>query len=585
MLKSFGPAVLFGMAVLGGPAFALPVEKPAAPRVLTEEEIFAVDLRAAIATLPATDEQRKAIRDGIGRFYAARGHQPIWLLRGEPGFRARALQEELGRAGDWGLDPEDYAVATSAAGASASTVADVELSFTIAAVTYARHAHSGRIDPATISRIIDRGSTPPEAGAVLEALATSETPAKVLLTYHPRHDQFERLRRKLIELRGSAAAASAESEIRIPDGPVLKPGQRHAQVVVLRERLKVSLPKDAPPADVELYDEELQAAVLNYQKEKGLAVDGLVGRGVRNALNGTIPDRPERQIERILVNMERWRWLPESLGEFYVMNNVPEFMQFVVHDGKVIRHERIIVGKGDTPTPTFSKRLEYLEFMPFWNVPNSIKLNEIGPDLAAGRDVLSQHNLRVNYNGRPVDPYSVDWGSVDPRKFHFFQPPGGGNVLGVVKFMFPNRHDTYMHDTPSKSLFGQSVRMLSHGCMRVKDPLDLAGKILGYDQGWGMAQVNAAVARGNNRVDLKKEVMVHVTYFTLRIEDDGRVSTFGDVYGQDRRVALAMNGATNLIAEEDALRPKVVADAGPSLYDTFSVKQRSLAQDLRENRR
>ncbi len=268
--------------------------------------------------------------------------------------------------------------------------------------------------------------------------------------------------------------------------------------------------------------------------------------------------------------MQRWRWMREDLGDFHVLDNVPEFLTRVFDNGKVVFTERIVTGKTDTPTPTFSQDMQYIEFNPYWNVPNSIKTGEILPGLMKGKDIMGAQNLRASYRGQPVDVYSVDWSTTDIRSLDFQQPPGGGNVLGVVKFMFPNKFDVYMHDTPSKSLFDKTVRTYSHGCMRVRNPMSFATTLLEHDQGWGPDDVQRAVSDGNNQqVRLQKPIPVHVTYFTAWVQEDGSVSTFGDWYGHDRRLALALNGKTELLAQERAQevalaikKPKVAPDPG-----------------------
>ncbi len=319
---------------------------------------------------------------------------------------------------------------------------------------------------------------------MLAKITLAKEPAEYLVSFHPTHPQFEALRLKLAELR-KATARPEEAAVIVPPGPLLKPGMRHPDIVSLRQRLKVSLPAGADPFDGELYDEFLEEAVRNFQIAEGLKPDGLVGKTVRAKLNGSEPESQSAQIERVLVNMERWRWLPSDLGGLYIWNNIPEFLTRVMKDGAPIFEERIVVGKPKTPTPIFSDVMEYVEFHPFWNVPDSIKQNELLPGLMSGRDPLARQGLVAKYKGRTVDPYSVDWSTVDIKRFHIYQPPGRGNALGIIKFMFPNKHDVYMHDTPSKSLFNASVRAFSHGCMRVRNPLKFAEVVLGEGFGLG----------------------------------------------------------------------------------------------------
>jgi L,D-transpeptidase YcbB len=255
--------------------------------------------------------------------------------------------------------------------------------------------------------------------------------------------------------------------------------------------------------------------------------------------------------------MERWRWMPADLGTFHIENNVPEYQTRVFQDGAIVHQEKIIVGKTNTPTSLFSAKMQFVIFHPEWGVPDSIKLKEIWPSLrrkpaddffgfsgaVSDTAVLKRHNLRVSYNGKQIDAAQVDWTKVDPRSYQFIQPAGGTNVLGVVKFRFPNRHDIYMHDTPQRDLFSQSVRAFSHGCMRVNNPQRLAEVILAYDRGWAPERVAQQIASHQSmEVKLEKPLMVHVTYFTARVDDNGKVQTFADLYGHDAKLAAALSG-------------------------------------------
>ena len=262
------------------------------------------------------------------------------------------------------------------------------------------------------------------------------------------------------------------------------------------------------------------------------------------------PRKGPSEAERILANMEQWRWMPDDLGAFHIWVNIPEQLLRVVRDGRVIHTERIVVGKPDGQTPIFSNEMKHLIFHPFWGVPDSIKINEILPGLRKGRSILARQGLRLQLGGKDVDPSRFDWNRTDIRRFHVYQPPGRGNALGAVKFMFPNKHAVYMHDTPSKSLFKASVRAFSHGCMRVQHPVKFAELILAEDQGMSPEQVRALAgpdAPENNQINLSRHIPVHMVYFTMRVEDSGKVSTFKDIYGHEERIRLALAGRMNLI--------------------------------------
>jgi murein L,D-transpeptidase YcbB/YkuD len=290
------------------------------------------------------------------------------------------------------------------------------------------------------------------------------------------------------------------------------------------------------------------------------------------------PPKGPSEAERLLANMEQWRWMPDDLGKFHVWVNIPEQLLRVVRDGRVINTERIVIGKPNAQTPIFSNEMKYLIFHPFWGVPDSIKTNEILPGLRRGRAILARQNLRLQLNGKDVDPNRFDWSRTDIRRFHVYQPPGRGNALGIVKFMFPNKHAVYMHDTPSKSLFKASVRAFSHGCMRVQDPVKFAELILAEDQGMSPDQVRSlagANAPENNQINLSRHIPVHMVYFTMRVEDGGKVSTFKDIYGHEERIRLALGGKMNLIKPVE--EPKTPTDpighlveASPPSFSDFS---------------
>jgi L,D-transpeptidase YcbB len=353
----------------------------------------------------------------------------------------------------------------------------------------------------------------------------------------------------------------AKLALAIP-GPSIKPGAQHPDVAAIRTRFGVAAPASGAETT---YDKPLVAAVKAFQQEQGLNATGVISNATRTALNGgpakKKPDAkldPAREAERIALNMERWRWLPADMGRFHIENNIPEYATRVYKDGKIVHQEKIIVGKTNTPTSVFSANMQFVIFHPEWGVPDSIKVKEllpylrrkvqgddffgVGPSVSDTR-ILQRQNLRVSQNGQTVDASKIDWTRVDPRQFQFIQAAGGANVLGVVKFRFPNRHDIYMHDTPSRELFSQTVRTFSHGCMRVNNPRRLAEVILAEDRGWTPERVGAQIASSQSlEVKLDKQFPVHVTYFTARVDETGKLQTFNDIYGHDARLQAALSG-------------------------------------------
>jgi murein L,D-transpeptidase YcbB/YkuD len=266
-------------------------------------------------------------------------------------------------------------------------------------------------------------------------------------------------------------------------------------------------------------------------------------------------------VQRLIVNMERWRWMPADLGSYYVWNNIPAFTARVMKGGKSIYVEKVIVGQVKYATPIFSADMRSIVFNPDWTVPETIKLEDLRPRLRQTRDgvpdvsVLRDNQLTVSYQGRPVNAETVDWERANILSYTFTQAPGPDNVLGTLKFNFPNRHAVYMHDTVQPALFNQTVRTLSHGCIRVHQPDRLALLLLAEDKGWTEQQVKDQLARGRNSgIILSRPVPVHLTYFTVAFDGIGKMRTYDDVYGLDKKMAIALFGK----AEAPSPDPPVV---------------------------
>ena len=279
-----------------------------------------------------------------------------------------------------------------------------------------------------------------------------------------------------------------------------------------------------------------------------------------------------KDVKRILVNMERWRWMPEDLGPLYVWLNTPEFMMFVVKGGKTIHSERIVVGKPAYATPVFSADMKTIVFNPEWVVPPTIVREDLLPKLRKGGGgwfgggntaILKHHGLKVKYKGKPVDPNKIDWNKVNMGAISFIQAPGPANVLGKVKFIYPNKHIVYMHDTIKRDLLKKSVRAAGHHCPRVANPGKVAAVLLAEDKGWPKAKIDRLLAKGNNSVvALDHPIPVHTTYFTAVVDADGKVKTFADVYKLDGKV-------TSVIA--DSVAAPAIAGTAPAPSGSLAV--------------
>jgi murein L,D-transpeptidase YcbB/YkuD len=454
---------------------------------------YAEDLAAAIA------------------FYNAHSGPLLWVTGSGISERGNVVIAEIRKADDWGLRARDFAVPQLPAGAiSPEAAAAAEIELTFAVLKYARYARGGRFsDPSSISKLLDY--TPPirRPKDVLTDIAASAAPDAYLRSLHPQHEQFEGLRRLLLKLRGRG------------DGETAYGGKGQT----------------APP---QLVRSETVGSDATSSAEFG-----------QESADRTV------RLGRILVNMERWRWLPADLGEYYVWNNVPEFLTRVVKKGGTIHSDKVVAGQPEWATPAFSANMKMIVFHPSWGVPDGIKRKELLPLLLnssrgdllglftgaqSSRAVLEQHKLQVYYQGRPIDPNQVDWSSANIGAYEFRQPPGPTNVLGAIKFMFPNKHDVYMHDTPERDLFARSFRGLSHGCMRVADPRRLAAVLLAQDKGWSEQQVGSLLNGGTREVELTTRIPVHVTYFTAMVDGQGNLRTFGDLYGLDTRMGASLFG-------------------------------------------
>jgi L,D-transpeptidase YcbB len=254
----------------------------------------------------------------------------------------------------------------------------------------------------------------------------------------------------------------------------------------------------------------------------------------------------DKDIKRLIINMERWRWMPEDLGQVYVLNNSPEFMLYVYKDGKRIYADKTLVGTSAYATPVFSADLKTIVFNPDWIAPPTVVTENLLPALAAGKySILKVHGLSVSLNGSPVDPSRVRWSRSNILGYTFSQRGGPKNVLGKAKFLYPNRHTVYMHDTlpVRKKYFAKSQRMIGHECVRMEKPDQFASVLLAADKGWGAEKVKALWNGGiNSSVSIERKIPVHMVYFTAVADETGKVSTFGDVYGLDRKLSTALFG-------------------------------------------
>jgi murein L,D-transpeptidase YcbB/YkuD len=562
LLTAAGVAVLLATsAAIAAPALPKPNvppkvasagQPPAAAKAAPVKPVVLTNYYTSFdrAVDPATDSIRailinaggqgafldKRYAPAIAEYYRQQGYAPAWTAEGKFTERALKLMARIGDAAADGLNPRDYETPPAGMGqqtpASDVAAARADVMLSLAIVSYAHDAHTGRLDPSAVSENFNYPEHAPDTVGVLAGVARAEDPAAALAADNPKRPEFVALRNKLAELRANPVVKPPM----VPEaGPNLKLGMKDARIPVLRQRLNVT----AEAVDPTVFDADVDAAVKAFQVSAGIKPDGVVGKGTLGLMNAVGKDH----VDTIIANMERWRWMPEDLGRYYVRVNVPNYNLEIYKNDKVTYTTRIVVGQVDKQTPIFSDEIEHVIVNPVWNVPESIAVKEMLPQIMRNPGAaLAGYQVFANIDGRfrPVDPYMVNWGSVNMKQIQIKQPPGEKNALGSIKFMFPNPYAVYLHDTPSKSFFQRDYRALSHGCMRVMDPWAFADALLSEDPVVNTPQLKALVGGPERQVNLTRKIPVHITYFTAWVDAAGKLQVRDDVYGHDRRVEKAL---------------------------------------------
>jgi len=518
-----------------------PVAEPAKEPVKTASTVPAADqpvaekLREALGAKSTKFFDRKAERAVVEKFYAARDYAPLWTAAGAVTPLAKGVVARLRDADAEGLSAADYPVPDFAAATSPDALAEAELKLTASMLDYARQAQSGRMHWSQVSADIQYPEHPVDPAEVLANVTSAKDPSAALAGYNPPHRLYRELKAKLAELRGQGDGPV----VTIAEGPALKyvPARKKQAAVEMDDprvpqlRAKLGI---AENADSTKYDAKVAAAVRKFQDSVDLPETGVLDDRTVKAINS--PKR-DRHIDTVLVNMERWRWLPRqlgasSLGNAYVILNIPDFTLKVMQNDAQVWSTRVVTGKpGNHATPMLTETMKYITVNPTWNVPPSIIYNEYLPALQQDPTVLDRMGLKLERNRD---------GSI-----HISQPPGERNALGRVRFNFPNKFLVYQHDTPDKHLFAKEERAFSHGCMRVQNPDQYASTLLNItmpNEHYTPERIRGMY--GRSEIDLKfpTPIPVNITYQTAFVDDSGKLQIRKDIYGRDAAmIALLRN--------------------------------------------
>jgi murein L,D-transpeptidase YcbB/YkuD len=476
----------------------------------------------------------------VADWYRAAGYRTLWTGP-EDAARRQALFSAIAMAPDHGLPVARYdAAALSAAFRSAATEGDrgrIEVAMTRAYLAWARDLTSGALEPASVDKGIVRDIDVMDPRLLLDRMANGD-PETVLKRLLPKSSVYMHLMKAKIGLEAQIAAGGWGAPLVMAE---VGPGASGPPVIALRDRL-IRMGYLAATS-TSTYDRKVQAAVQDFQLAHGLVADGVA----REATIAEINKGPEERLKSVIVAMERERWMDIDRSVRHVWVNLPDFKARIVKDGRTVFETRVVIGKDvpDQRSPEFSDEMEHMVINPSWGVPRSIIVKEYLPLLQKNPNAVS-HLQVIDGRGRVVPRGSVNFSAYTARSFPFGlrQPPSDANALGKVKFMFPNVHNIYLHDTPSKSLFDKEVRAYSHGCIRVADPFELAHELLSWQTDNAEEEFEVALKSGKETiVKLKETLPVHLVYFTAYPDAKGRITYRRDVYGRDAALFEALSAA------------------------------------------
>jgi L,D-transpeptidase YcbB len=519
--------LLFAAVLLALPARA------AAPAPEIKAQINAILSSQQRLPLPL-----ERVRQTLVTHYIKNNGPVYWVGTG----RMVPFAQRLQNAAYDGLDPSAYPTAalinlgTKSANADAFTAAQAELYYSAFFVAYASDLKVGRVTPKNVDPHLFRSRKTIDSLRVLQDMSKQQNPSKYLTVFEPRNSHYQGLKRMLKVY--TDVINSGISWPRVADGAPIKPGQSDPRVAKVRQILGTTGDYQGGGSSP-VYDQALASAMQRFQVRHGLEAKGLIGKQSILALNTS----PQERQKQIILNMERWRWMPDNLGTDHFLVNIAGFELSRIEANAVVDRMNVVVGAVATQTPEFTANMQYVELNPTWTVPYSIATTEMLPKLVANPYAYAE-DFDLLAGGKVVDWGSINWANYGPGTFPFIfrQRPGPKNALGKVKFMLPNSHNIYLHDTPAKDKFANATRAFSHGCIRLAQPADLAYSLLGSKLGMTPNLIDTIWAQGKTqKVTLPQQIPVHLVYATAFSSERG-IEFRADVYGRDRKLYQALFG-------------------------------------------
>jgi L,D-transpeptidase YcbB len=481
------------------------------------------------------------IRQALKAHYIDNAGTIYWVGTG----RMTPLIQRMEDAQFDGLNPDDYPVDTlinirdSIDPNDPQGAAQAELYYSAFFVAYAADLKIGRIAPQKVDPNLFRNRKTIDVLRVLTDLKKQRDPGKFLSAFEPHNEHYQALK-KMMRLYSGIAESGAWPVM--SQGAVLKPGMSDPRIPQIRSLLAQTGDFEWDVSSSSVYDQNLAIAVQRFQQRNGLEAKGLLGKQSIIAMNIT----PDERVKQIMLNMERWRWMPDNLGEDHFLVNIAAFELQRVQSSVIVERMNVVAGAIATQTPEFSDEMEYVELNPYWTVPYNIATSEMLPKLRVNPYAYA-NDFDVFVNGKIGSWDAISWNAYGPGKFPFTfrQNPGPRNALGKAKFMFPNVHNIYLHDTPAKDKFASTSRAFSHGCIRLSKPIELAHTLVDVIPGWSPERLDQALASGENtKVVLPRKIPVHLIYATAFKGENG-IEFRPDVYGRDRKLYNALFGKSS----------------------------------------